>query len=385
MVADDFVVVGFGDSIEEAITDHDSSLEAFLERCKEKHLKLNDKKLRLRLQEVPFIGHVATSEGLRVDPYKVQAIMEMPPPTDVAAAQRLLGLAQYLSKFLPHLSDITKPLRELTQKDTEWEWSQAQKDALESLKKAVSSTPVLHYYNVKEVTLQCDASQSGLGAALLQNGQPVAYASRALTPTETRYAQIEKELLAIVFACDHFEAYIYGRDAIQVETDHQPLVSIVKKSLNSAPGRLQRMLLRLQKYNLHLKYKRGQMMFLADTLSRAYLHDINACEFSQQLEEVDHTVLLAMTEERLQQLTHASSHDPVLQVLRETICRGWPESKSDVPDSIHAYYDFRDELTVQDLFVFKGARLVIPAAMRREMMEVTHATHIGIEGCIRRA
>ena len=126
-------------------------------------------------------------------------------------------------------------------------------------------------------------------------------------------------------------------------------------------------------------------MFLADTLSRAYLHDINACEFSQQLEEVDHTVLLAMTEERLQQLTHASSHDPVLRVLQETICRGWPESKSDVPDSIHAYYDFRDELTVQDLLIFKGARLVIPAAMRREMMEVAHATHIGIEGCIRRA
>ena len=92
-----------------------------------------------------------------------------------------------------------------------------------------------------------------------------------------------------------------------------------------------------------------------------------------------------MTEQRLQQLTHASSHDPVLQVLRETICRGWPESKSDVPDSIHAYYDFRDELTVQDLLVFKGAGLVIPAAMQRERMEVTHATHIGIEGCIRRA
>ena len=191
----------------------------------------------------------------------------MPPPTDVAGVQWLLGLAQYLSKFLPYLSDITMPLRELTQKETEWEWGQAQQDALQTLKTAVSGTPVLRYYNVKEeVTLQCDASQSGLGAALLQNGQPVAYASRALTPTETRYAQIEKELLAIVFACDHFEAYVYGREAVQVETDHQPLVSIVKKPLNSAPSRLQRMLLRLQKYNLNLKYKRGPMMFLADTL-----------------------------------------------------------------------------------------------------------------------
>ena len=104
----------------------------------------------------------------------------------------------------------------------------------------------------------------------------MAYASCALTPTETRYAQIKKELLAIVFACDHFEAYVYGREAVQVETDHQPLVSIVKKPLNSAPSRLQRMLLRLQKYNLNLKYNRGPMMFLADTLSRAYLPDISA-------------------------------------------------------------------------------------------------------------
>ena len=159
---------------------------------------------------MPFIGHLLTPEGLCVDPNKVKAILDMPPPSDVAAVQRLLGLAQYLSKFLPHLSDVMKPLRELTKKEVAWMWDPIQQQALENLKKAVSSTPVLRYYNLQEeVTLQCDASQSGLGATLMQNGQPVAYASRALTPTETRYAQIEKELLAIVFGCEHFEAYTY--------------------------------------------------------------------------------------------------------------------------------------------------------------------------------
>ena len=129
---------------------------------------------------MPFVGHVATAEGLCVDPSKVQAIVEMPPPSDIKAVQRLLGLAQYLNKFLPHLSDITKPLRELTQKDVAWTWDPQQQQALEKLKRAVSSNPVLRYYNLQEeVTLQCDASQSGLGAVLLQNGQPVAYASRA--------------------------------------------------------------------------------------------------------------------------------------------------------------------------------------------------------------
>ena len=156
VVADDFVAVGFGDTLEQANHDHDNHLEAFLQCCADKNLKLNDTKLQLRLREVPFIGHIATADGLSVDPHKVQAIMAMPQPEDVAAVQRLLGLAQYLSKFLPHLSDITKPLRDLTQKDTEWTWGSAQQKATEMLKKAVSSAPVLRYYNLQEeVTLQC--------------------------------------------------------------------------------------------------------------------------------------------------------------------------------------------------------------------------------------
>ena len=121
----------------------------------------------------------------------------MPNSSDVPGVQRLLGLAQYLAKFFPHPSDITKPLRDLTRNDTKWVWESLQQNALDTLKKAVASTP---YNFADEMTIQCDASQSGLGVALMQNGQPVAYASRALTPPETRYAQIEKELLATVFA-----------------------------------------------------------------------------------------------------------------------------------------------------------------------------------------
>ena len=103
VVADDFVVVGQGDTTEDASIDHDQYLSALLQRCVEQGIKLNAEKIRLRLTEVPFIGHMATKEGLCMDPAKVQAIKEMPAPRDVAAVQRLLGLAQYLSKFLPHL------------------------------------------------------------------------------------------------------------------------------------------------------------------------------------------------------------------------------------------------------------------------------------------
>ena len=385
VVADDFVVVGYGNTVDEANVDHDKRLHSFLQRCEERGVKLNVDKFKLRQEEVRFIGHVATSDGLGIDPTKVKAIVDMPNPTDVPGVQRLLGLAQYLAKFLPHLSDITKPLRDLTRNDTEWVWETSQQNALDTLKKAVASTPVLRYYNLAdEVTIQCDASQSGLGAALMQNGQPVAYASRALTPPETRYAQIEKELLAIVFACDRFEAYIYGRDHVTIESDHKPLEMIVLKPLSNAPKRLQRMLLQLQKYTLDVKYKKGEHMYLADTLSRAYIPEVNVCDFVHELEELDHRESLPVSQERWQQLNHASENDNVCRELRATIQNGWPGNKSEVPECVLPYYDSRDELTIQGNLIFKGQLLVVPAAVRTELISVAHASHIGIEGCLRR-
>ena len=158
----------------------------------------------------------------------------------------------------------------------------------------------------------------------MQKGQPVAYYSRALTPTETRYAQIEKELLAIVFGCEHFEAYTYGREMVQVETDHQPLETIVRKPLHSAPSRLQRMLLRLQKFNLNVKHKKGKEMILADTLSRAPLANVHTCNLAQELEEVDQTASLALPAIQLQRIQNIASADPVMTALRDTVRKGWP-------------------------------------------------------------
>ena len=111
---------------------------------------------------------------------------------------------------MPNLSQLTSPLRKLTHTDVEWSWSEEQEKAFERINQVAASAPLLKYYSVEDdVTLQCDASQNGLGAALLQHGQPVAYASRALLSAETRYAQIEKELLAILFACEKFHLYVY--------------------------------------------------------------------------------------------------------------------------------------------------------------------------------
>ena len=170
-----------------------------------------------RQAEVPFIGHVASGEGLKIQPDNVRAIVEMPEPEDITAVQRLVGVVTYLSKFVPRLTEITGPLRELTRQDADWTWGPAQKKAFKQVKDAVSSVPVLRYNSLDdEVTLQCVASQSDIGATLMQMGQPVAFTSRALTSAETRCAQIEKELLAIMYACEKFDAYVHGRDEVAI-------------------------------------------------------------------------------------------------------------------------------------------------------------------------
>src|SRR6478609_1631391 len=144
---------------------------------------------------------------------------------------------------------MTSSIRTLLDKNNEFNWSTEHQRDFDKLKDLLSSEAVLRYYDIKKsITVQCDASQHGLGAVLLQDNHPVAYVSRAMTQTEYSYAQIEKELLAIVYAMERFHTYVYGRQ-VTVHMDHKPLISIFKKSLTAAPRRLRRMLLRLQQYS----------------------------------------------------------------------------------------------------------------------------------------
>ena len=130
--------------------------------------------------------------------------MKMEAPTDVAAVERLRGIVTYLARYVPKLSEVMRPITILTHKDVEWSWGEAQDKALKKLKKLLTVSPILAYYDRKsELIIQCDASQFGIGAALMQNGKPLAYASHALMDTESRYTTIEKEMLAIVYALEN--------------------------------------------------------------------------------------------------------------------------------------------------------------------------------------
>ena len=283
VIADDILVFDSGETDEEAYQNHDKNLRRLMERCKEKGLKLNPDKIQLQLNEVSYMGHRITANGLKIDPEKTKAIRNMPIPTDKQGVQRLLGMVNFVQKFAPRLAEITTPLRDLIKKGNEFKWDEhLHGKALDKIRQTLAEPPVLRFFdpNVTPV-LQCNASMNGLGACLLQDNQPVAYASRSLTPTEV---QFEKEMLSIVFGMERFESYLYSRKVI-VESDHKPLESILKKSLLSAPKRLQRMMLRLQKFELEVVYKKGPLMFMADTLNRATLEQSNT-QAVREAEEV---------------------------------------------------------------------------------------------------
>jgi hypothetical protein len=173
-------------------------------------------------------------------------------------------------------------------------WDEPQDRAFKKVKEILTSGrspgPVLAYYDPsKALTLQADASKYGLGVVLLQNSRPVAYASKTLTTSEINYAQIEKEMLAILFGCKRFHQYVYGR-SFTIETDHRPLIFIMKKPLASAPARLQHMLLQLHKYDIDIVHKPGKDIPLANALSCKFLRDTYP-ELSDSMDALVHSVM----------------------------------------------------------------------------------------------
>lgn len=155
----------------------------------------------------------------------------------------------------------------------QWVLYDEHRSGIDKLKQALINSPVLQYFNPdKSITIQTDALQNRVGSCLLHEGHPVIYASQSLTSAKQNYAQIEKEQLAIIFPCKQFHQFVYGND-IDFQSDHKPLEAIMTKPLSQTPPRIQRLLIRLQKYNLTVHLVPGKLMFIADTQSRAYLNE----------------------------------------------------------------------------------------------------------------
>lgn len=372
--------------------EHDRRLEAVLTRIKEVGLVLNLEKCVFRTSELKFIGHLFSKDGVRPDQEKVAAICNMPIPSSVEQLRQVLGMVHYLGAYVPEMHMVTRPLNDLLKKDSAWHWDAVQQEAFDEIKRRLTTAPVLAYYDVKKPTfVSADASSYGLGAVLLQSHdgkmKPVAYCSRTLSPAETRYAQIEKECLAGVWACEKFDRYLCGLDKFTLYTDHKPLVPLINsKDLDDVPLRCQRLLMRLMRYNAEAKHVPGKEMYTSDALSRSPVK----CDQSDTSKEVELYVQMVeasfpASPGKKADIRKATQEDRVMQAAIVYTLTGWPDNERRVPEELKSFFHSRTLLSIVDGLLVYGNRIVVPESMRSAVLDRIHDGHQGITKCLERA
>lgn len=253
--------------------EHVDTLREFFKRVRQAKLTLRPSKCEIGETSVSFLGHQLSEGKLSPRAETVDKIRNTPPPKTKKQLRSFLGLASFYRKYVPNFAAIAVPLTDLTKKGKPNDiiWSEAQEHAFRTLKAHISNPPILRLPDVSQpFILQTDASNTGLGAILLQedntgNKHPVAFASRKLLPRESRYSTIERECLAIVWGINKFHEYLYGNEFI-LETDHQPLQYLGNAKFQN--GRLMRWALVLQPYRFLLRAIHGKENVGADCLSR---------------------------------------------------------------------------------------------------------------------
>lgn len=376
---DDIAIAG------ETVEEHDKALSLLIKRAKANNVKFNSKKIQYRTNKIVFMGHTIVDGQVQPSSQYIQAIREMPLPKNKQDVLRLLGLFKYLARFIPNLSQRTALLRNLTKNDVEWSWCEVHEAEVKDLLKTISSEPVLKFFEPNEpITIQTDSSKDGLGCVLLQNNKPVAYASRTLTKSEQKWAQIEKELLAIAFACERFHYFLYGREFL-VHSDHKPLEILFKRDIDDVTPRLQRMFMQLKKYpNMSIQYKPGKEMLVADCLSRASLGDKN--EFDNNLSVMIHTTTrrACLSKDNYDKYIGYLAADERYCRICKYIESGWP-SYHQLDDLSQMFHRYKDEMHYENGLLFKNHRLIIPTKLQQTICKWLHAPHLGIEKTLARA
>ena len=378
-------VLIFGKTQEE----HDQRLAEALTRIQSAGVTLNKDKCVFNTSTLKFLGHVLDKDGISADPGKTSAISQMDRPNNVSELRRFMGMLNQLGKFSPNLASITQPLRQLLSTKCTWTWGPAQEESFKTAKAELTKPTILSLYDPgAETKLSSDASSYELGAVLLQLHQdewkPVVYASRSLTETERCYAQIEKEALAITWACEKFSEYILGKQ-ISIETDHKPLVPLLSsKRLDDLPPRVLRFRLRLMRFAFSIVHVPGKYMYTADALSRAPTGvPVDSCiEFQKEVEShiAAVTETLPATKQQLDKYRHAQAADTETGAVI-TYCKfGWPV-KAKLSPNLKPYWMVRAKLTLHHDLLLYGSRIVIPQGLRQETMLKIHQGHQGILKC----
>ena len=376
--------------------EHDERLHTVLNKLKEAHITLNPEKCEFSKTSMKILGHIVSSEGIRPDPDKIKSILSLPVPKNVAEIRSFLGMVNQQSKFAPDLANKTKLLRDLLNKGCTWTWDSPQQKAYEDIKKCLTEAPILALYDCnRETKISADASSYGIGGVVYQlqddkNWKPIAYFSRALTPTEARYSQIEKECLAFTWLAERASDYILGKEIIG-ETDHKPLVPLLTTHcIDQLPPRIQRLRMRLMRFHIKsLIHIPGKEMYASDMLSRMIPKNDDTMQDKELESEIQSYVFsvidaIPISDVKLRQLIEAQNEDEVTKKIKEYCLEGWPE-KYQLPSAIHPYLGDRGELTIVKDILLKSTRLVIPSAMRLEILDRVHEGHQGITKCRERA
>ena len=211
--------------------EHALAVNRIIQRCR--GFRLNPKKAKILLEEINYFGHTPTKKGLKPDAKKIQGIKRLAVPRNKQELQSLLGMFNYQGKSIPNLAAKTHDLRALIRKNAGIVWEDTHTKILEALKAELKDNTTLPQ---KEITIECDASQKGLGACLLQEGKPVNFPSRSLIDAETRYCNLERKMLAVAWAVNHSRQYVYGR-RFKIVSDHSPLQQIIKKYIRDTTTR----------------------------------------------------------------------------------------------------------------------------------------------------
>ncbi|XP_055640002.1 uncharacterized protein K02A2.6-like isoform X1 [Toxorhynchites rutilus septentrionalis] len=355
---------------------HDARLNQVLLRLKKRNVQLNWKKCVIGVTELEFLGHKIMKVGISPSNAKIEALLSFRKPENANETRSFLGLANYLNRYIPNLASIDKPLRELTKKGVIFKWEGKQDEAFQNIKKAMTESAALGFFNVRDRTLvMADNSPSALGAILVQVNREgehriISYASKLLTETERRYCHTEKEALSLVWSVEKFYIYLYGK-VFELLTDCKALVYLFTH--RSRPcARIERWVLRLQSFEYVITYIPGDQN-IADVLSR--LTTLRPVAFDE-LEEVMVKEIANMSASAVaiewKELVEATNLDPELQHVIKSLQNN---SHDEMPIDFRI---FANELCCVGEVLLRIDRVVVPVKLRDRVLEIAHAGHLGI-------
>ena len=360
--------------------EHDSRLQAVLERLQRHEVTLNRDKCLFGVESVEFLGFVISKEGISVNPARVQGIRDMQIPQTTKALQTALGMFGFYSRFVKNYSTRVEVLRRQLRKDAgPFRWTTEMEAAFHDVRNAIISSTALAMFDPTRPTIvTTDASDVGLGAVLSQLHQDgervVSCASSTLTAAQRRYSVTEREALACVWAVERWHKYLWGRTFV-LRTDHQALRSLLTtRGTGRAGMRISRWASRLMVYSYSVEHVRGESN-PADALSRLPAPVTEVTD--------DESITVAAVAAHLQAVTReelmtASRSDPQLQQLAEQIPRPWPRRYQDCSTELKPFYRCREELGVVDGVVVRGERLLVPGSLRPRLLAVAHQGHQGM-------